>query len=93
MLCEQEFPEALISCLQRRKVTFCYASPFHYHVMTATDTIARESLSSVRMAVATAVHLPPDIASAFRDKFGFALSPAYGIIEVGLPFVNASPTP
>jgi long-chain acyl-CoA synthetase len=41
----------------------------------------------VRLAISTAMPLPSDLARSFQEKFGLRLSPAYGIIEVGLPCV------
>jgi long-chain acyl-CoA synthetase len=40
------------------------------------------------MAVSTAMKLPENIASEFNKKFGIELAEAYGIIEVGLPFIK-----
>ena len=48
-------------------------------------------MSGVRLAISTATALPPDIASAFHERFGVRLTSAYGIIEVGLPFINTMP--
>ena len=42
------------------------------------------------MAVSTAVSLNGKVAKEFREKFGFEVSVAYGIIEIGLPFINHS---
>jgi len=68
--------------------TFVYASPFHYALMTGSDLVPAGSLSRVRKAVSTTVKLPEDVASGFRAKYGLALTEAYGIIEVGLPFIG-----
>ena len=51
------------------------------------------SLANVRLAVSTAMRLPEIDAHGFREKFGIELAEAYGIIEVGLPFVNRSTDP
>jgi long-chain acyl-CoA synthetase len=40
------------------------------------------------MAVSTAMKLPLQTAVEFREKFGMELTEAYGIIEVGLPFIR-----
>ena len=84
------FPLGLLNGLKRNNVTFIYASPFHYHILSHTDIFSPDLLSGVRMAISTATDLPGSIAAAFRGKFGFELSQAYGIIEVGLPFINLS---
>ncbi|MBU0694526.1 MAG: long-chain fatty acid--CoA ligase, partial [Candidatus Omnitrophica bacterium] len=90
VLCSSEFPQALIDGLKRCKATFIYASPFHYYMLSHTDVFRPDLLSGVRIAVSTATNLPNDNAGDFYEKFGFELSQAYGIIEVGLPFINCS---
>jgi long-chain acyl-CoA synthetase len=91
VLCTDHFPESLISGISRHKGTFIYASPFHYNVLTHMESLSRESFQNIRLAVSTAIKLPENIARGFREKSGIELSEAYGIIEVGLPFINLSP--
>lgn len=91
VLCSDHFPESLISGISRHKGTFIYASPFHYNVLTHMESLSRESFQNIRLAVSTAIKLPENIARGFREKAGIELSEAYGIIEVGLPFINLSP--
>ncbi|MDO9464308.1 MAG: class I adenylate-forming enzyme family protein [bacterium] len=90
ILCSRAFPELLLEKLKTHRGTFIYASPFHYHMLTKSDMLSSHMLSRIRMAVCTAVKLPVDIANDFHKKFGFQLTEAYGIIEVGLPFLNCS---
>jgi long-chain acyl-CoA synthetase len=90
VLCSHRFPEALIEGIVVHRGTFIYASPFHYSLLSRTDLLAADSLKQVRMAISTAMKLPEQIAEAFFDKFGFELTEAYGIIEVGLPFIKLS---
>ena len=87
-LCSRRFPEALIEGIIVHRGTFIYASPFHYSLLSRTDLLNGESLQNIRMAISTAMKLPEQIAEAFTDKFGFELTEAYGIIEVGLPFIK-----
>ena len=88
VLCGQRFPEALIEGITVHHGTFIYASPFHYALLAGSDAVAATALGGIRMAVSTAMKLPPDTAAAFHERFGFALTEAYGIIEVGLPFLQ-----
>jgi long-chain acyl-CoA synthetase len=90
VLCCRRFPEALIEGIVVYRGTFIYASPFHYSLLSRTDLLAADSLRQIRMAISTAMKLPEQIAEAFSDKFGFELTEAYGIIEVGLPFIKLS---
>lgn len=88
VLCSQRFPEALIEGITEHKGTFIYASPFHYSLLSRSELISKTSLDNIRMAVSTAMKLPDAIAAQFFEKFGLELAEAYGIIEVGLPFLN-----
>jgi long-chain acyl-CoA synthetase len=93
ILCCRDLLSSLVEGLARHRATFIYASPFHYQMMTNSREISREMLSSIRLAVSTAIELAEPDARRFREKFGFELAQAYGIIEVGLPFVNTSQDP
>ena len=90
VLCSSRFPEALIEGIVFHRGTFIYASPFHYSLLSGADLLEGKNLQQVRMALSTAMKLPEQIAEAFFDKFGFELTEAYGIIEVGLPFIKLS---
>jgi long-chain acyl-CoA synthetase len=90
VLCSSRFPEALIEGIIVQRGTFIYASPFHYSLLSRTDLLAADSLNQVRMAISTAMKLPEQTAGEFSGRFGFELTEAYGIIEVGLPFIKLS---
>jgi long-chain acyl-CoA synthetase len=70
----------------RERATVCYASPFHYHLLS--KDASGVGLDALRLAVSTAEGLREDVAARFRERFGRPLSQALGIIEVGLPVVN-----
>ena len=91
VICRQPFPESFLQAARNRNGTVFYAAPFHYQVLATSPLVSSECLASTRLAVSTAMKLSAETASAFRDKFGFDLAEAYGIIEVGLPFLNAGP--
>ncbi len=90
VICNNSFPESLVEGITRHQGTFIYASPFHYHLLARTDLLSPASFKNIRAAVSTAMKLPDNIATEFLDKFGIELAEAYGIIEVGLPFINLS---
>ena len=91
VICREDLPLALAEGVTKHGGTFIYASPFHYYSLTQSHEVPSSCLADVRLAISTAVALPPDVAGAFRDKFGMQLTSAYGIIEVGLPFINTMP--
>lgn len=70
----------------REQATVFYASPYHYRLLGKDPSAA--GLGGVRLAISTAEGLPADVAEAFSARFGFSLSQALGIIEVGLPVAN-----
>jgi len=57
-------------------------------MLALQDNISRDLLSNVQRAVVTAVSLDKNTDRQFHKKFNLHLSQAYGIIEVGLPFIN-----
>ncbi|MCF6175193.1 MAG: acyl--CoA ligase [Victivallaceae bacterium] len=83
-------PEKIADALQSRAITVIYATPFHYRMMTQMTLFETAMVTDVRLAISTAMKLPFNVAEAFSNKYGFALKQAYGIIEVGLPFINSS---
>jgi long-chain acyl-CoA synthetase len=93
VLCGNAFPESFIENIRIRGGTFTYASPFHYNLLSNSDDIMPDLFSGIRIAISTAMKLPPSTAAEFHDKFGLELSEAYGIIEVGLPFINLAENP
>jgi long-chain acyl-CoA synthetase len=90
VLCGDPFPESLVEGAERHNGTLIYASPFHYDLMCTTGLLPPRALRNIRLAVSTTVKLPGAVAGKFHGKFGFHLTEAYGIIEVGLPFINLS---
>jgi len=90
VLCPGLFPDSIVQGLKRHKATFMYASPFHYDLLTNSGEISSDSLSTVRVAVSTAMKQRVSGTRDFCKRFGFELTEAYGIIEVGLPCINRS---
>ncbi len=90
VLCGGNFPHSLIDEINRQQGTFIYASPFHYSLLAGSGDIGASELQGIRMAVSTAMKLPLQTATEFATKFGLELTEAYGIIEVGLPFIHLS---
>lgn len=91
IVAHRNFPFSIVNTVRQIGVTFIYASPFHYHLLASASAIPAESLENTRLAVSTAMKLPGHSAAAFYRKFGFLPAEAYGIIEVGLPFINLDP--
>jgi long-chain acyl-CoA synthetase len=88
--------ESIVKKLISGKVTFVYATPYHYANMIRTANELQKSKKlneiavpdSVRLLISTAMPLTEEIFANFAKRFGRYLNQAYGIIECGLPFVN-----
>jgi long-chain acyl-CoA synthetase len=90
VLCASPLPEKMSKALADHRISVIYATPYHYSLMSRFDLFTPAMLKNVRLAVSTAMKLHPEQARSFEDKFGFKLTQAYGIIEVGLVFINTS---
>jgi long-chain acyl-CoA synthetase len=91
IVANDNFPFSVVEAAQQHPITFIYASPVHYYLLATADSVTSAALSGVRLAISTAMKMPAEISSRFHAKFGFAPREAYGIIEVGLPFINTDP--
>jgi long-chain acyl-CoA synthetase len=90
VLCPPPVETAMITLLRQYEINLLYATPYHYRLLLQSPDCVKSDLAAVQMAVSTAMRLEPADAERFTQKFGIALSQAYGIIEVGLPAVNNS---
>jgi long-chain acyl-CoA synthetase len=88
VLCREPFPEGFLRGIKEHGGNVIYAAPYHYDMLASSDEVSGDELKKVRLAISTTVKLPDSIALQFAKKFGFPLTEAYGIIEVGLPFVG-----
>jgi long-chain acyl-CoA synthetase len=91
VVANQFFPFSLLDAVKKHPVTFIYASPVHYHLLGLSDAVSPTCLAKVRLAISTSMKMPADVSARFKAKFGFAPAEAYGIIEIGLPFINTEP--
>jgi len=92
ILCGSPMPDALIDAVHKHPLTVLYASPLHYRLLALAKTLTPEHFARLRMAVSTAIKLPEAVAQNFHARFGIHLTEAYGIIEVGLPFIHQPQT-
>jgi long-chain acyl-CoA synthetase len=88
VLCGRNLPHDLVDGITKHRGTFIYASPFHYALLSASAEVGASDLANIRMAISTAMKLPEKTSLGFSDRFGRELTEAYGIIEVGLPFIR-----
>ncbi len=67
--------------------TVFYGSPFHLALLSAEDS-GRDWLT-LRLAIGTAAAVPAAVSQAFHRRYGIAPAQGFGIIECGLPLLNA----
>jgi long-chain acyl-CoA synthetase len=88
IVANQGFPFSVLEAAKSYPITLIYGSPVHYYLLGVSNLIAPDALKHVRLAISTSMKMPPEVSTTFTDKFGFAPAEAYGIIEIGLPFIN-----
>lgn len=88
VICGPPLLDAMVRTLKQHPVTLIYASPIHYRLLTTSAALTPEQFKTLRMAISTAVRLPEQVGHDFTVRFGILLTEAYGIIEVGLPFLH-----
>lgn len=90
VLARHVLAQLFLEAVNKWRGTVLYAAPFHYALLARDSSDAK--ISSVRLAVATTCSLPQDVAENFNQRFGLRLTPALGVIELGLVCVNDNPT-
>ncbi len=76
----------IIDITNKHKGTLLYSSPVQVRLL-ANDNSA-VMMPSLKKVISTSAGISPDICVAFKERFGVAVSQAYGIIEIGLPMLN-----
>jgi long-chain acyl-CoA synthetase len=89
VICGRPVETKMISTLRKFPIRLVYATPYHYRLMISSSEISKIHISGIRLLISTAMKLSAAEACAFNDKFGVNLAEAYGIIEIGLPFLNS----
>jgi long-chain acyl-CoA synthetase len=82
------FPFSLFEAIAKHSVTLVYASPVHHYVLAMSSAVAPDALKHVRLSISTSMKMPVETARQFFEKFGITPAEAYGVIEIGLPFVG-----
>lgn len=91
IVANRNFPFSVLEAAGRYPITLMYASPVHYYLLGSSDLVPPRGLAKVRLAISTAMKMPREISARFAAKFGIVPAEAYGIIEIGLPFINIDP--
>lgn len=89
VLPQNNFGVTLLKAANRHRVTLIYGAPTHYNLMN-NDNTGQVLPDTLRFAIVTTTALNPQVAALFYQRFGRVLNETYGIIEIGLPAINAS---
>jgi long-chain acyl-CoA synthetase len=79
--------EETLNRLVRNDIALLYATPFQYAGLAAASGPSPAAMP--RLLISTAMALEAATAEAFAARFGRLLQQSYGIIECGLPCINA----
>jgi long-chain acyl-CoA synthetase len=77
---------AMIDLANKFMATHLYASPLHFRLLASEKKDLK--FATLKKAISTSAQLEPAVSKNFFEKFGIPASQAYGIIEIGLPFIN-----
>ncbi len=78
--------ESLVNQANIFRATHLYASPLHYRLLASGGN--ELNFQTLKTAISTSALLEPEVSKSFNNKYGIPVSQAYGIIEIGLPFIN-----
>jgi long-chain acyl-CoA synthetase len=79
----------ILATARHHRATVVYASPTHFAWLA--DAPGSDGLPHLRLAVSTTARLDPRVGERFRERFQIPVAQALGLIEVGLPFIDAEP--
>ncbi|QQR86739.1 MAG: AMP-binding protein [Flavobacteriales bacterium] len=78
---------SIIEAADRSGARMLYASPMHVRMLVSDEGCT--TLGPLERVISTSAGLPVDLCHRFHLKFGRPVYQAFGIIEVGLPIINA----
>ena len=78
-----------LAVVRAHGVTLIAGVPAMFHAWATLDGGGHDALSGVRLVVSGAAPLPPEVASAFEQRFGVPLHQGYGLTEAS-PTVTSS---
>jgi len=91
VLLERFDPVSALADIQEHNVTVVPAAPPVFVAWTALPGASADAFSSVRLVLSGGAPLSPDVADAFREKFGLTVWDGYGLTEAA-PVVTTTLT-
>lgn len=87
LMCPDTLPRTVVDTIRRFEASVLYASPLHFERMGNLGST--EPLTKVRLALSTSAPITQAVMERFEAVHGVPVAQAYGIIECGLPCINA----
>jgi len=87
MVISEDFAASnIVTLANRYRATHLYASPLHFRLLASEKSELK--FETLTTTISTSALLEPSVSRDFYNKYGITASQAYGIIEIGLPFIN-----
>jgi len=86
IICPDSYPETVVDWANLYNGTLLYAAPLHYRLLAARTAGVR--FKTLKLAISTSALLPRNTSESFYNRYRIPITQAFGIIEVGLPFIN-----
>jgi long-chain acyl-CoA synthetase len=87
LMCPDTLPGTIVDAIRRLRPSVLYASPLHFERMGNLGP--GEPFEGVRLCLSTSAPIRPAVIDRFESRYGVPVGQAYGIIEAGLPCINA----
>jgi acyl-coenzyme A synthetase/AMP-(fatty) acid ligase len=87
LMCPDTFPRTVLEGLRGWEASVLYASPFHFERLGNLG--GSQPLKHLRLALSTSAPITQPVMDRFEALYGVPVAQAYGIIEAGLPCINA----
>jgi acyl-CoA synthetase (AMP-forming)/AMP-acid ligase II len=91
LLCPDTSPRAMLDAARSSRASVLYGSPVHFERLANLTPGGR--LDHVRLALSTSAPITHGVMERFAKTYGVRVAQAYGLIEAGLPCINAGEHP
>ena len=85
--------DAVLSAIERERVSVFPAVPFIFHTLAETRRSARADVAALRLCISAGAPLAPETYELFHARFGTPIRQLYGCSEAGSVTINLDPDP
>jgi acyl-coenzyme A synthetase/AMP-(fatty) acid ligase len=79
----------ILAAAAANEVAAVFGTPFHYELLTTAAAVP--PLPALRIAVSGGELMVPEVADAFRERFGVGIGESYGTTETGVIAMDTAP--